>query len=115
MAADTFSEFVAEQLAGLEGLEIKRMFGASGLYLKKDFFGILFSGKLYFKTNPETLPSYREAGAKPFTYRKKGKKPIRLKNYYEVPVDILEDRRQLQRWARQAASVCRSEPPSKSG
>jgi DNA transformation protein len=102
MPADTFAEFVADQLEGMEGLEIKRMFGGQGLYLKKSFFGILFSGKLYFKTHPGTLPQYLDQGSKPFVYAKKGKKTIRLKNYYEVPVDILEDRKALKAWAREA-------------
>ncbi len=103
MTADTFSEFVADQLEGLEGLAIKHMFGGSGLYLKKNFFGILYKGKLYFKTRPETVSKYRTQSSEPFVYTKKGKKTIRLKNYYEVPVDILEDRDQLKSWALDAA------------
>lgn len=103
MKTDTFQEFVTDQLEGLEGLEIRRMFGGWGLYLKKSFFGILFSGKLYFKTGPETAGDYLAAKSKPFVYAKKGKKPIRLKNYYEVPVDILEDRKELKSWAMKAA------------
>ena len=102
---DSFSEFVADQLEGMEGLAIKRMFGGSGLYLKQNFFGILSQGKLYFKTNPETLPRYTTHNSKPFAYSKKGKKTIRLKNYYEVPVDVLEDGKALKAWALQAAGV----------
>ncbi len=102
MPTDTFTDFVTDQLQGLEGLEIKHMFGGSGLYLKKIFFGILFSGKLYFKTHPQTIAKYRREKSKPFVYAKKGKKIIRLKNYYEVPVDILEDRAQLKTWALEA-------------
>ena len=102
MKTDTFTEFVGDQLEGLEDLEIKRMFGGQGLYLKKVFFGILFNGKLYFKTNPKTLPHYLAQNSKPFVYAKKGKKTIRLKNYYEVPVDILEDRKSLKSWALEA-------------
>ncbi len=105
MPGDSFAEFAANQLDGLEGLEIRRMFGGHGLYLKKEFFAILFNGKLYFKTNPETLPAYLTAASKPFTYRKKGKKTIKLKNYYEVPVEILEDSRRLKAWARLAAGA----------
>ena len=103
MKTDTFSDFVADQLEGLDGLEIKRMFGGQGIYLKKIFFGILFRGKLYFKTNEETRPRYLKEKSKPFVYSKRGKKTIRLKNYYEVPVDILEDRKELQRWAAEAS------------
>ena len=105
MTKDSFREFVADQLEGLEGLAIKTMFGGSGLYLKQNFFGILFQGKLYFKTGPQTLPRYAAQNSKPFVYAKKGKKTIRLKSYYEVPVDILEDSKALKTWALQAATV----------
>lgn len=104
MPADTFSEFVADQLEGLDGLKIKRMFGGAGLYLKAAFFGILSGGKLYFKTRPESLPRYLARNSRPFVYSKKGKKTIRLKNYYEVPVEILEDRGALKSWALEAAA-----------
>ncbi len=105
MPVDTFSEFVADQLAGLDGLVIKKMFGGSGLYLNKKFFGILFSGKLYFKTGTGTLSRYLAENSKPFVYSKKGKKPVRLKDYYEVPVGILEDRKALKSWALEASEV----------
>ncbi len=101
---DSFTEFVADQLEGLEGLRIKKMFGGSGLYLKEAFFGILAQGKLYFKTHPETLSQYLALKSKPFEYSKSGKKIIRLRHYYEVPADILEDCGELKVWALQAAA-----------
>lgn len=104
MKSDTFAEFVADQLEGLEGLVMKRMFGGFGLYLNESFFGILSDGRLYFKTNPQTVPRYKAANSEPFTYSKKGKKTIRLKNYYEVPVSILEDRKKLKAWALESAA-----------
>lgn len=102
---DTFAEFVADQLERLEGLKIKRMFGGHGLYLKESFFGILSGGKLYFKTHPETLPDYLALKSKPFEYSKPGKKIIRLRHYFEVPADILEDRKALKVWAVKAAEA----------
>ncbi len=104
MAADTFTEFVRDQLRTLEDLEFRSMFGGYGLYLKDRFFAILFKGKLYFKTCPESLLDYRDAGSKPFVYKKAGKKTVKLKNYYDVPVDVLENRRALEKWARRAAA-----------
>lgn len=104
MTTDTFAEFVADQLEGLEGLVIKPMFGGFGLYLKESFFGILSEGRLYFKTNPQTVSRYKAAKSKLFTYSKRGKKTIELKNYYEVPVSILEDRKKLKAWALESAA-----------
>jgi len=49
------------------------------------------------------------AGCGPFTYEKKGKggsaaRTVALKSYYEVPLDVLEKRSELVRWAREAAA-----------
>lgn len=75
------------------------MFGGHGLYHGEVFFGILSDGRLYFKTHPDTLPDYLVFHAEVFA---PSKKQI-LKNYHEVPVDILEDAVQLTTWARKAA------------
>ena len=75
------------------------MFGGHGLYSGGVFFGILSDGRLYFKTNPDTLQDYLTFHAAVFA---PSEKQI-LKNYREVPVDILEDAVQLTTWARKAA------------
>ena len=81
------------------------MFGGFGLYHHDVFFGILHKGLLYFKTNDQTRPAYEKWGMKPF--RPSDKQT--LKNYYEVPPDILEDREELIVWGEQAAQVARSQ------
>ena len=98
-AVDTFCDFALEQLAALDGLRCKRMFGGYGLYCGEQFFGIVFDGQLYFKTNPDTLPEYLRYHAPVFA---PSEKQI-LKNYREVPADILEDSELLLLWARKAA------------
>jgi DNA transformation protein and related proteins len=98
VSTDSFRDFVLEQLAALDGLRCKRMFGGHGLYSGEQFFGILFAGRLYFKTHPDTLPDYLACHAAVFA---PSEKQI-LKNYREVPVDILEDAVQLVAWARKA-------------
>jgi len=99
MPADTFHDFILEQLADLKGLRSKRMFGGYGLYSGEQFFGIVFDGRLYFKTNPDTLHEYMKFHSSVFT---PSEKQI-LKNYREVPVDILEDSEKLLIWAKKAA------------
>lgn len=99
MNTDSFRDFVLEQLAALEGQRCKRMFGGHGLYSGEMFFGILFDGRLYFKTHPDTLPDYLAVDASVFAPSEKQV----LKNYREVPVEILEDAVQLTSWARKAA------------
>jgi len=99
MANDSFLDFVLEQLASLDGLRCKRMFGGYGLYSGEQFFGIVSDGRLYFKTNHDTLAEYLAYQATVFAPSEKQV----LKNYREVPADILEDGELLLLWARKAA------------
>ena len=98
MTRDSFKEFVLDQLCGLGAVSCRAMFGGYGLYQGATFFGIIFKGRLYFKTDSTTQPRYREMGMAPF--RPSAKQT--LKTYYEIPADILEDPDQLIMWARQA-------------
>jgi DNA transformation protein len=74
------------------------MFGGYGLYYDEKFFGLIADGKLFLKTNEDTSQKYRDAGMGPFEPRPK----IRLKNYYEVPVDVLENSDVLIKWVRES-------------
>ena len=94
----SFRDYVLEQLAALDGLRCRAMFGGSGLYYGEQFFGIIYDGRLYFKTHPDTLDDYLRYQAAVFA---PSKKQI-LKNYHEVPADILEDADQLTAWAMKA-------------
>ena len=95
---DRFKDFVLDQLSELPGLTHRAMFGGYGLYQRETFFGIIHRGRLYFKTDPTTAPRYRDRGMKPF----KPSSTQTLKNYYEVPVEVLEDSDALTAWASQA-------------
>ena len=101
MKEDSFKEFVMDQLGGLEPVFCRAMFGGFGLYHHDVFFGILFKGRLYFKTDDQTRAVYQKQGMKPF--RPSGKQT--LKNYYEVPSDIIEDGVELALWARRASQL----------
>ncbi len=98
---DSFKDFVVEQLAGVTDLSCRAMFGGYGLYSAERFFGIIHRGILYFKTNQQTVGDFVEAGMKPFRPNKKQT----LTSYYEVPADVLEDRRALTEWAQRALDV----------
>jgi len=98
MKNDSFRDFVLDQLAELD-VSARSMFGAHGLYLGDKFFGIISRGRLYFKTNEKTRQGYIERGMGPFVA---SKKQI-LKNYYEVPPEIIENPNELKSWAEEAA------------
>ena len=94
---DSFRDFVAEQLG--DDIEARAMFGGYGLYRGDDFFGIVFKGRLYFRTGPLTRKEYVKRGMKAF----KPNARTTLKTYYEVPADVLEDRETVRAWALKAA------------
>ena len=96
---DGFKDFVLDQLADLQGLTCRAMFGGYGLSFKGTFFGIIHKGRLYFKVTKMTVEQYKTQGMKPF--RPNAKQT--LKNYYEVPLEILEHSEHLTVWASQAA------------
>ena len=98
-STDSFRDYVLEQLAVLDRIDSRAMFGGTGLYYREQFFGIIYDGRLYFKTHAVTLDKYLRHQAAVFAPSPKQV----LKNYREVPVEILEDRSQLAIWARESA------------
>jgi DNA transformation protein len=97
---DSYRDYVLDQLRSLEGVSCRSMFGGYGLYLGADFFGIVYDGRLYFKTDETTRMEYRDRGMGPFS---PGGDQV-LKSYYEVPEEIVEDDEELASWAREAAT-----------
>lgn len=99
-AEDSFKNYVMDHLQFLADLRYRPMFGGFGLYDRSHFFGIIHRGRLFFKTNVKTQVDYVALGMEPFQPNAKQ----RLKKYYEVPPEILEDQEVLARWARKAIS-----------
>ena len=82
------------------------MFGGHGLYSGETFFGIMFRGRLYFRTDEATRFAYAERGMKRF----RPSATQTLGSYYEVPPGVLEDARELERWAEAAVRARRGGP-----
>jgi len=97
---DSFRDFVLDQLRSLGDIRCRSMFGGHGLYRGDDFFGILYEGRIYFKTDETTREKYRSRGMGPFAPSEKQL----LKSYYEVPEEVVEDDEELASWVREAAS-----------
>lgn len=95
---DAFKDYCLEQLEGLGRVTARAMFGGHGLYFGAVFFGIVFRGKLYFRTDGDTRTAYVEQGMEPF----RPSETQTLKTYYEVPGEVLEKAEDAVRWAGQA-------------
>lgn len=98
MKDESFKEFILDQLSGLDRVSCRAMFGGFGIYCNGIFFGIIHKGRLYFKTDDKTRSEYINKGMKPFRPNSKQT----LKNYYEVPIDAMEDPDRLVDWARKS-------------
>jgi DNA transformation protein len=96
---NSFVAYVLDQLSEVEGLGCRAMFGGHGLYRGPTFFGIVFAGRLYFKTDEATVGEYTRRGMAPFHPNDRQV----LKTYYEVPAYVLEGRATLTAWAAAAA------------
>ena len=108
MADDSFKAFALDQLAALPELRAKAMFGGHGLYAGEHFFGILFEGRLFFKTDATNVADYTARGMEPFTYEMKGR--VLAMSYHELPPDILENPTELVTWALRAVQVAAAKP-----
>ena len=97
----TFKDFVLDQLAGTAGLRGRAMFGGHGIYRGEDFFGIVFKGRLYFKTDAQSRAAYLDHGMAPFRPNRRQA----LTSYYEVPLEVIEDPARLADWARASLRV----------
>ena len=93
-----FQQFVLDQLSDMPGVMCRAMFGGYGLYQNGRFFGIIHQGRLYFKTHDWTKEHYLQHDMKPF----RPNHAQTLKNYYEVPAEVIEDPECLIRWGWEA-------------
>ena len=89
-----YLEFILEQLEDFGEVMHKKMFGGVGFYKEGIMFGGIMGGTLHLKVNDETRPDFEAADMTAF-----------MNAYYEVPVDIIEDRTQLAIWAEKAYQV----------
>lgn len=98
---DSMAEWLEEELRKLPDVEVRPMFGGAGIYAEGMMFGILHKGRVYLKTNDSTRAAFVERGMGAF-------RPSRgsvLKNYLEIPADVLDDSDAFLTWARQALAV----------
>jgi DNA transformation protein and related proteins len=108
---DDYLAYVTDQLSCLGRVEPKRMFGGVGIYFKDLFFAVIAEDVLYFKVDDSNRPDYVAAGMEPF---RPFEDKTAVMSYYEVPIDVLENRHRLRDWAQKALAVARAKKTQKS-
>ncbi len=88
-------EFIEDQLQSFGGVTAKKMFGGIGFFREGLMFGMLGGGVFRLKVDEHNRADFEDRGMKPYQSKKKGKGMP----YWEVPLDVLEDRSELKKWA----------------
>lgn len=85
----------------------RAMFGGHGFWDGADMFALLSSeGKLYFKADEATEPTFRKARAKQFAPEmSRGDGATMAMPYWTVPASILKDDARLAEWTERAIAV----------
>lgn len=102
-ASPEFLAFLQDQFERFGSVNIRRMFGGTGLFRDGVMFGIVVRDTLYLKTGDHNRSKFESAGMGSFQYERKGKM-VSL-GYHEVPVDVLEDGDTLAEWATAAHGI----------
>ena len=95
-----FVEFVAEQMAFVDGLGIRPMFGGYGIYRGDRMFALIVDDRLYFKADAATRAEFEARGLSPFTYMARGK-PVTM-SYLEAPPEVFEEQASMRDWVHKA-------------
>ncbi len=108
--SEEYLQFILDQLAGLQGVSARRMFGGAGLYREGRMFGLVADDRAYLRVDDSNRASFEDAGSGPFhPYGKKAVMP-----YYEVPIDVLEDPEDFCAWAERALAAALRQARAKS-
>lgn len=111
--SEEYLGYVLDQFTGFGDVVSRRMFGGAGLYRKGVMFALIAGDVLYFRVDGTNRADYEAAGRGPFRPYRDRKTVL---PYYEVPVDVVEDRDELAAWAEKAwaaALRARREGPRK--
>jgi DNA transformation protein len=103
----SYREYVADQLAPLGEVEIKRMFGGAGLYFDGKMFGLIDDDTVFLRVNDETRPEFVARQMPAFHPVRSDPNKV-SENYYQLPVEVLEDSDALVTWARRAIVAAQS-------
>ena len=99
---ESFKNFVLDQLSGLGEFETKSMFGGLALLHQGSAFAKIKHDKAWLKVDESNRDDFVNQGMPQYTY---GKDNSRKLNFYEAPVEVIEDRDKLVEWAKKSIHV----------
>jgi DNA transformation protein len=105
-------EYLQAQMALVEPIRMRRMFGGAGFYARDCFFALTDGDSIYFKTDDENRSDYLKVRAAPFAPW--GEEGVKL-DYYELPDNILDDPGQLRPWMEKSIAAAERAKQKKVG
>jgi DNA transformation protein len=85
----------------------RNLFGGRGLYLEGTFFGVIFDGRLYFRTDADSRGEYVSRGMPALQPKYRPAGPKNVDRHFEVPAEIVRRGDRLRVWALRAARCAR--------
>jgi DNA transformation protein and related proteins len=100
---DDYLNYILDQLSEFGKVETKKMFGGIGFYKDGLMFAMIGGDNFKLKVDETNQKQFEDKGMKPFhsASKKKGMP------YWEVPQDILEDKKILAKWAKQSYEIAK--------
>lgn len=98
---EEYLKYIQDQLTEFGAFDIKRMFGGIGIFKDGLMFAKIGGDTFRLKVDESNQKQFEDRGMKP-SYSEKKKKGM---PYWEVPQDILEDRKELAKWANQSFKI----------
>ena len=106
VASDSFVEFLREQLAPLGHINVRRMFGKTGVFCDGFMLGMVRDNTLYFRVDDDNRVAFKEAESfPPLNYEKRGGS-IDL-SFWRAPERLFDEPDELITWARSALAAAR--------
>jgi DNA transformation protein len=104
----SFRTYLLEQLGQIRPITSRSMFGGLCFFAEGRAFALADDSVIYFKVDDSNRPDFLAAGMGHFLPFGDPDKPMQ---YYELPVEVLEDPEQLAPWMAKAIAVAAKAKP----
>ncbi|MFT5021210.1 MAG: DNA transformation protein [Polaribacter sp.] len=99
---EDYKTFILDQLSGFGEFEAKNQFGGVALMCEGVAFGKIKHDKVWLKADSTNVDDFVKHNMPQYTYGKDGSRKL---NFYEAPLEIIEDRDKLVEWAKKSLQV----------
>lgn len=100
---ESYRIYLEEQLSEFGNFTSKKMFGGVGFFRDKIMFGGIMDNIFRLKADESTIGDFEKYGMGPWSHGDGKSMP-----YYQVPVEVIEDKLELKNWANKAFVVALS-------